>query len=328
MYAGSTDGVYRISSLDAGSSFETERVVETEPVYRLYSVTTGALSGLLAAGESGLYHTVDGRNWTRLPVPKRQVYAVAISPSGERVYAGTRPSDLYVAECGESVPADEADWEPVAGFRALADREDWGIPRHDGLSQVRSLRIHPGAPNRLIAGVEVGGVHVSDDEGETWVARPIEGFDAPHTDDVHHLALGDSETIVASTGSGLYRSTDVGRTWRRLDTDHSQRYARESFVHDGDIYAGLAPSSASSWNEDDADHGLFAARDDEPLDRLSSPVPDEVVVGWESLDDDLLGATHRGTLLGRRDGDWTTIGRIPIPGADLVRYLPLTEREW
>lgn len=326
-YAGSTDGVYRVSGLEDGAPFETERVVETDSVYRLESVASGSLTGLLAAGESGLYHTADGRNWTRLPVAEAQVYAVTVSPSGERIFAGTRPSDLYVADCGASAPTDERDWDPVAGFRDLADREDWGIPRHDGVSQVRSLRIHSDAPDRLIAGVEVGGVHVSDDGGETWESRRIQGFDAPHTDDVHHLALGDRETIVAATGSGLYRSTDVGRTWERLDTGLSQRYAREALVHEGVVYAGLAPSSSASWNED-ADHGLFAARPGEPLERLSSPVPDEVVVGLDTVHGDLLAATHRGTLLGRRDGDWTTLGRIPTPGADLARYLPLTEREW
>ena len=26
-------------------------------------------------------------------------------------------------------------------------------------------------PDRLIAGVEVGGVHISDDQGETWTER-------------------------------------------------------------------------------------------------------------------------------------------------------------
>ena len=178
IYAGSTDGVYRIAGV-GGEPFETERVVETDRVYRLESVDRGPLSGLLAAGESGLFHSPDGRDWLRLSVPEQQVYAVAAAPSGERVYAGTRPSDLYVADCGASVPTDEDDWEPVAGFRDLAERVDWGIPRHDWISQVRSLRIHPDAPERLIAGIEVGGVHVSDDGGETWQSRHIEGFDAP-----------------------------------------------------------------------------------------------------------------------------------------------------
>ncbi|WP_247730822.1 glycosyl hydrolase [Halovivax limisalsi] len=325
LYAGSTDGVYRITGIADGASVATDRVLASGSVYRLASVAFDGRRGLLAAGESGLVHSWNGREWTELPVPRDAVYAVAVSPSGGRLYAGTRPSGCFVADVDSSLPTDAADWDPVAGFRRLAEREDWGIPRHDGISQVRSLETHPDAPNRLIAGVEVGGVHVSEDGGETWTARRIDGFDAPHTDDVHHLAPADAETIVASTGSGLFRSTDVGRTWTRLDTGVSQRYARESIVHEGAVYAGLAPSSSTSWNEDDG-HGLFVARDgSDSLEPIDAPAADEVVVGWGVVDGDLLAATHQGTLLARRAGDWSIAGQLPTPDAALARYLPLAD---
>ncbi|MGA9401446.1 WD40/YVTN/BNR-like repeat-containing protein, partial [Haladaptatus sp.] len=192
---------------------------------------------------------------------------------------------------------------------------------HDRLAQVRSLCTHRDAPDRLVAGVEVGGVHVSDDGGESWQERCIDD-DAPNTDDIHHLHMGDAETLVASTGSGLYRSTDAGRSWLRLDGGYDQGYFRGAFVHDGTLYAGGAPGSSSSWG--DGGHALFERRDGETLESVSSPVPDEVVIGWSVIDGDVLAVTHRGTLLRRESDGWNVVGSVPTPGRLRGRYLSLT----
>ncbi|MFH5796981.1 WD40/YVTN/BNR-like repeat-containing protein [Haladaptatus sp. CMAA 1911] len=279
LIAGTDDGVYRISGLRGSGKTTAETLLDAEKVFRVKQFD--GVDGLFAAAKSGLYHSPDGNEWTALSVPDEEVYSVTVDPSGERLYAGTRPARLFVADFGSCVPSDVEAWEEVVGFRALRDRFDWGLERHDNLAQVRSLCTHPDAPDRLVAGVEVGGVYVSDDGGENWQTRCID-CDAPHTDDIHHLALEDEETVVASTGSGLYRSTDVGRTWTRLDGDHDQRYFRGAFVHDGTLYAGGAPESSSSWEE--GDHALFASRDGNPLERISFPTSDEVAIGWCAVD--------------------------------------------
>ncbi len=320
LFAGSDDGVYRVEGVRAGET-SVERVLAADRVYRVRQFE--GVPGLLATAESGLYHSPDGREWTELAVPEDRVYAVAASPTDQRLYAGTRPSRVFVADCESAVPTDPGDWEELSGFRELRERTDWGIPRHDGISQVRSLCTHPDAPDRIFVGVEVGGVHVSDDRGASWTARTVDGFDAPHTDDIHNLAVPDSETVVASTGSGLYRTTDAGRTWDRLDTGHRQRYFRESFVHDGTVYAGAAPGSSASW-ESDPDHALFEGHEGGRLEAVPSPTPEEVAIGWTAVEGEVVAATHLGTLLGRRDGDWEVIGSVPTPGSVRGRYLPLS----
>jgi hypothetical protein len=331
LFAGSDDGVYRITGVEESGETSAEKVLDAEQVYRVCQFD--AVDGLFVTAESGLYYSPDGNGWTALSLPEEQVYAVTAAPSADRLYAGTRPARVFAAEwdAGDAerdptVPTEEDDWTEVSGFRELRERADWGIPRHDDISQVRSLRTHPDAPDRLIAGVEVGGIHVSDDGGATWTDRRIEGFDAPHTDDIHHVALADSETLVASTGSGLFRSTDVGRTWERLDADHRQRYFREAFVHDGVVYAGGAPASSASWAED-ADHALFEARDGRTLEEVSSPTPEAVALGWCESDGEVLAATHEGRLLRRESDGWRAVGTIPTAGSVRGRYLPLSWHE-
>ncbi len=173
-----------------------------------------------------------------------------------------------------------------------------------------------------MAGVEVGGVYVSDDGGDTWTSRCIEGFDAPHTDDVHHVCVEDGETMTAATGSGLYRTTDAGRTWTRLDAAHRQDYFRESLDDDGVIFAGGSPTPPGSW-EDDRDHALFECRDGRTLEAVRSPTPEEVPVGWCARDDGVLAATHRGTLLRHGPDGWERAGTVPVPESVHGRCVPL-----
>lgn len=320
LLAGSDDGVYRLQ--DIGDPEATaERVLETDRVYRLRQFD--GLDGLLAASVSGLYHTADGRDWHRLGVPEDEVYAVAASPSGETIYAGTRPAHVYAADARDGLPTDRSDWTALPGFEDLRETADWGLPRHDGMAQVRSLHTHSDTPDRLVAGLEVGGVFVSDDRGDTWSSRHPTGFDAPHTNDVHELAQGDSGEYVAATGSGLYRTTDAGRTWARLDDGHSQRYFRAALVHDGVIYAGGAHGPSPTWN-DDTDHALLEYRDGTTTETAATPASEELAIGWCVAEGDVLAATHRGTVLRRAPDGYEAVGSVPTPGGLRGRYLPVT----
>ncbi|MEF8830558.1 MAG: WD40 repeat domain-containing protein [Halobacteriales archaeon] len=312
LVAGSDDGVYRIADVDDADGRVAEKVSDAGRVMRVRTFDGGV--GVFAASETGLYHSTDGATWTDLQVPRDRVYAVTASPDGDRLYAGTRPAHLYATSVvpDDGSGPDEGDWTELAGFRELPGADDWGLERHDHEAQVRSLRVHSDAPDRVVAGVEVGGVHVSEDRGETWTPRRIEGFDAPHTDDIHHLLVSEADTFVASTGSGLYRTTDAGRSWRRLDRDHDRRYFRGAYVHDGRLYAGGAPGSSSSWA--DSTHALFVSDDGRTVESVSYPRPEELIIHWCETPAGVACTTHRGTVLALVDGDWRHVGRVPVPG--------------
>lgn len=325
LYAGSDDGVYRVTGVADGGPTSAERILDAGRVYRVRQFE--AIDGIFVTAEAGLYHSPDGEEWTAISVSEESVYAVGASPSGDRLYAGTRPAGVFYADASDGLPTEAGDWQESDGFRDLRERSDWGLPRHDGLAQVRSLCTHVDSTDRVVAGVEVGGVYVSEDRGRTWRSRRIDAPEAEHSDDVHHLAMADSETIVAATGTGLYRTTDVGQTWTRLDADHPQRYFREAFVHDGRIHAGASPGLGSpSWDEE-TDHGLFESRDGRPLERVESPAPTEVPLGWGLVDGNVVVATHRGTLLCRGADGYEEIGSVPTPGDVRGRYLQLTWQE-
>jgi|GEM_PF-464091 len=338
LLAGSDDGVYRIDGLLAGRA-EPTRVLESERVFRVEQFPE--LPGVFAATASGLFHSPGGETWTRLPVPTdATVNAVGATQDGERLFIGTFPERLFVLEdassyfeasTGGPLP-DAEDWREPSGFRDHAAAGEWGLQRHDFQAHVRSIQTHPAASDRVVVGVEVGGVHVSEDRGETWTERG----DGTH-DDVHHLAIGGPETLVTATGYGLYRSDDAGRSWTRLDDelvgdsedmdadtdgldgstddpdddgadsaadDERREYFRESLVYDGDVYAGAAHGPSPTWPDDD-DPRLFVSRADGSVESISSPVS-EVVIGWtvakteDAGDETVIGVTYAGTILRAR----------------------------
>jgi hypothetical protein len=315
---GSDDGLYRIDGFNESIATEATKILDTGRVMRLRQFE--GIEGAFAATRTGLYRSVDGTEWTELGVPRREVYAVGASPSGERLHAGTRPAHVYVTESldNETVGGD-IEWRELEGFQELPSRSEWRLPRHDDLAQVRDLHVDPATSERVVAGVEVGGVHISEDGGGSWDER-FDGID----DDVHELRIVDPGEYVAATGYGLYYTSDAGRTWKRLDRSVAQSYFRAVFSIDNTVYASGALSNSSTWDDDDADPALFACRDHDSLESIELPRDDETVTGMTAIDDDPVVATHRGSLFVRTTGGWANAGEFPVPGELTGRYTPIT----
>lgn len=307
LIAGTHDGVYHVSGIDNGTEFDSEKVLDTDTVMRVRRVD--GLNGVFAATKSGLYYSLDGDGWTDLTVPQEEVYSVGSNLANDRLYAGTHPAHIYVCTptSGNSILSlGDCEWDEVDGFQDLPSRDEWHTPRHRNEAHVRSLGTHPDRPHRVIAGVEAGGVHISDDDGETWEERTA---DVP--DDIHHLLIRGADEFIASTGFGLHRTTDAGRSWSRLDGDLDQRYFREAIDHDGVVYTSAALGPSPDWDHA-ADAVLVASRDGRSLETVESPRPNEIVLAWTVADDTLLGGTNEGTVLMRRDGEWTIAGELPV----------------
>lgn len=296
---GTNDGVYRTSTVPFDDATQVADVGRVMRVRRF-----DGTDGVFACSKTGLYHSSDdGSTWTGLGVPREEVYSVLVSPDGERLYAGTHPAHLYVSDdSGDS-------WRELEGFQSLPSREEWYTPRHRNEAHIRSLGAHTDAPDRVVAGVEVGGVHVSEDRGTTWTERRT----GVHND-VHHVFVRGPGEFVASCGNGLYRTDDAGRSWTRLDGALDHRYFREAMVHDGRLYAAAARGSPGTWSgESGADGGLFVSEDDgETFTSMPYPgQPQEVVLAWTVTEDGVVAGTNGGRVL-VGDGDaWETVGTVP-----------------
>lgn len=312
---GSDDGVYRVSGVEVSTESEATKTLDSGRVMRLRQFE--GVDGVFAATSTGLYRSLDGKQWTEIGTPQKAVYAIAAS--GGQLYVGTRPAHIYAARASiSSLASERVEWRELDGFQELPSRDEWRLPRHDSLAHVRDLCVDPAKSDRLIAGVEVGGVHISDDGGETWTERS-DGVD----DDIHELHVVGPGKYVAATGHGLYQTRDVGQTWTQLDHAVAQSYFRCAFSIDGVHYASGALSNSSTWNDDGANPALFAWSNDESLDQIEIPQESETVTGMTNIDGDLIVATHRGSLFVPTATGWEEGGAFPVPGPLTGRYTPV-----
>lgn len=164
LFAGSNDGVYSLNDIKDSGKTTVEQALDTSAVRRLLQLD--GFDGLFAATASGLYHSPDGDKWSDLGIPRENVYAVA-GRAGRILYAGTRPAHIYTARVDNRGLHDEREWEELDEFQEQPSRDEWRLPRHEDLAQVRDVHVPADVSNRIVAGVEVGGVHVSNDRGSS-----------------------------------------------------------------------------------------------------------------------------------------------------------------
>lgn len=300
LLVGTFDGVFALPEDDDASP---ERRLDAT-VHRLRSTTDGCI----AATESGLYRTADGDDWTRVGELPGAAVSTAVSPDGDRWYVGTDPAAVHVSTDGGE------HWRELDALQSLPDRDRWRDRAPGDDASVRTMAVHPNAPDRLAVGIEPGGVYLSVDGGETWSERS-----AGVHDDVHHLLALGADEYVAACGNGLYRTDDAGRTWLRRDTDFRDfwfNYFRETFAHEGTLYA-----AANGWGPAAPGGALFEAGGDE-AERLPYPGEHEsFVVSWALHD----GSVHAGTMtvtdgfgqyeparvLRREDRGWFEVATVP-----------------
>lgn len=327
LLAGTSTGVYHLPALPTDDT--PARVLDAGRVNCLR--TAPASDTVLAATPTDAYRTRTGTEWTPLGVPVTSDHAVwsVLETSDGTLYAGTNEPRVFRSDdTGDS-------WEDLPGFHDIPSRSAWEAPGDPDRPRVRALASHTDHPDRILAGIESGGIHRTDDRGETWT-----DLRGTLEDDIHHiLALG-PDAYLAATGyldvfleplglghglglGGLYRTRDAGASWTRLDADHNHAYIRYVFWHDGRLYYCGAINIPPVWTDEGADAVVFES---DNLGRSFTQVgfpgaPREYIDAWAAYDDDVIAGassytpntqSRRGRLLQRSaDGTYRTVGRVP-----------------
>lgn len=203
-----------VYELNADNWHEVSRGLTDQQI----TTITAREGSILAGTENGIFRSDDdGQTWQEASngLTTRHVRWIAHHPDlSDRVFAGTEPANIFVSH------QRGASWHACPEVAELRDRFRWSLPYSPEAGCVRGFAVHG---KRIYAAVEVGGVLVSDDGGETWqlaegsdgkpgFAGPPEPFVYP---DVHSLEVHPSsaDLVYAPTGGGFYRSNDGGKTW-------------------------------------------------------------------------------------------------------------------
>jgi photosystem II stability/assembly factor-like uncharacterized protein len=134
------------------------------------------------------------------------------------LYAGVDEAGLFVSRDGGD------SWAEVEGLSDHDTRAKW-FPGKGGLC-CHSVLVHPDDPDRLWVGISAVGVFRTDDGGETW-SLTNDGLEVVAPDDdhdalgscVHRLVLDptDPDRLYQQNHRGVFRSTNAGDTWERID---------------------------------------------------------------------------------------------------------------
>jgi photosystem II stability/assembly factor-like uncharacterized protein len=203
-----------ICERDENGWHESLRALTDQPV-----TSVVAREGVILAGtKNGIYRSSDdGRSWAEASngLTARHIRWMAFHPDiSDFEFAGTEPADIFISHDGGS------SWRECEEVPKLRDKFKWSLPYSPEAGCVRGFAFHG---SRVYAAVEVGGVLVSNDKGETWQLAEgsdgnpnLEGPPEPYIyPDVHSLAVHPSspDLVYAPTGGGFYRSRDGGKTW-------------------------------------------------------------------------------------------------------------------
>jgi photosystem II stability/assembly factor-like uncharacterized protein len=205
IYIATTVGAFY--SKDAGREWE-ERMNGMKEVHIVTSIGINPKDPAILYGGTtgGMYRSDDGAmSWKKINnglIPESElmasmalgINAIEIDRTDPSiVYAGTTKGLFRTTNKGEQ-------WERIG--HSLPD------------SFVSSIAIHPTEPSHLYIGGP-GGIWKSADSGKTW-QEMNQGF---ATRNIRALVMDqkDPQLLYAGTnGSGLYRSTDAGATWRAV----------------------------------------------------------------------------------------------------------------
>lgn len=232
-------------------------------------------------------------DWEPLGLEDQRVWTLAATGGAGRALAGLEPAALCEVG-GDGGPS------RFVGLDSVEGHEDWHSPW--GPADLCAVCVDG---DRMVVGVEVGGVAVSEDAGKTWEARNHGLYE-----DVHCLALL-GNTWAATTGMGFHITTDAGLTWS-WEMEGVDRGYTQGLAVVGSSADTLVMSSASGpppmWESGGPEAALF---------RLHTPQTpylwDLVCDGFRgnvdrggiaSAGDLVVAGTSEGELLLSRDAGW------------------------
>ncbi len=192
--------------------------------------------------ERGVLKSTDrGMTWQQFGLEGQVVKSLAVCRADPKViYAGTKPPAIFASRDGGQT------WAEMESFRKLR-RWFWFTPAEPGDPYVMGLAVSPVDPDRVIAGVEFGGMFRSDDGGRTW-----QGHLKGTTRDCHNLRFHHTDgNCIYQAGGGWPAavSSDGGIHWTQPIRGLSWSLYGMAVAAD--------PSDPETWYVSAAPHAIF-----------------------------------------------------------------------
>jgi hypothetical protein len=233
-------------------------------------VAVDARGDVVAAAVSGGGVWLESRGiWRNLGLEDQTIWTVALGDDHE-VFVGVEPAAVWRL-------ADDSSHE-LDGLAKVDGYAEWYSPW--GAADLSSIVVDG---DRLVVGVELGGVAVSHDRGATWEARNEGLFE-----DVH-VVVATGQSLYATTGMGCFHSSDEGRHWTPASDGIDRGYTLGLARNDDALFVGAASGPPPLWDAGGPEAAIFRADA-----AATSP-------RWDRVFDGFVGAVERNCLAASDD---------------------------
>src|SRR5207249_3173613 len=177
------------------------------------------------------------------PAALRKVRSLHLD--GDNLLAGSesRPDPVGVFQW-----EDHEQWRQLGDLSTCSGVAEWHYPVPDIGVHIRHVSRDPHQPERLYSAIQVGGIAISPDGGQSW-------YDRRNLDlDVHMIEPDPKRpgVVYAGTGGGgMYKSTDYGDTWNCISDPCGTfvvQFAMDPQVPDR-LYLGTGRGHVPSWGK-------------------------------------------------------------------------------
>lgn len=253
-----------------------------------------------------------------------------------RLWAGTIPGGLFRSDDGGD------SWELV---RSLWDREDRGEWLGGGYDHpgIHSICVDPRDSSRIVAGISIGGVWMSEDDGKSWEPRakgmraeyvPPELAYETNQQDPHRIVqcAAEPDALWAQHHNGVFRSTDGGASWQEITTVEPSTFGFAVAVHPKDPETAWFVPAVKDECRVPVDGKLVVARTrdgGQSFEALRSGLPQENaydLVYRHALDVDgtgerlVMGSTSGGLWISEASGDHWALQPARLPPILCTRF--------